>query len=217
LVFSLGGILVSVKIGGGADLHNLDAFLIFWVIITTNIILSRYKLEINKVENKMKFYYGLLFLIFIIPIMITMQNDVVWKLQESDTQLNDIKGIQEIMNHVSGRSGSKPVLYITERHLIPFGYIKNVDLEVEYEKVFLMEMVMSNNQSYLGEFHQKLENHEFSAIITDSLSPVIKDQNSPFWVENNLWVDKVIYPILNNYMLINTFQNNTINLLIPKD
>jgi hypothetical protein len=217
LVFSLGGILVSVKIGGGADLHNLDAFLIFWVIITTNIILSRYKLEINKVENKMKFNYGLLFLIFIIPIMITMQNDVVWKLQESDTQLNDIKGIQEIMNHVSGRSGSKPVLYITERHLIPFGYIKNVDLEVEYEKVFLMEMVMSNNQSYLGEFHQKLENHEFSAIITDSLSPVIKDQNSPFWVENNLWVDKVIYPILNNYMLINTFQNNTINLLIPKD
>lgn len=216
-VFGLGGVIVSVKIGGGGDLHNLDAFLVFWVIITTSIILSRYELENKTNSHNIKFNYGEILLIVIIPIMIAMQNDVVWEFQKSDAQINDIGGIQEIMGYVGGRPESKPVLFITERHLIPFGYIKNVDLEIDYEKVFLMEMVMSNNQPYLEEFHRKLDNHEFSAIITDSLSPVIKDQNSPFWVENNLWVDKVIYPIINNYMLINTFQNNTINLLIPKD
>ncbi|MRS05455.1 hypothetical protein EG832_19910, partial [bacterium] len=41
-VFAVGGIIVSVKIGGGGDLHNLDAFLVFYVLITTFLIFNLY-------------------------------------------------------------------------------------------------------------------------------------------------------------------------------
>ena len=37
-VFMLGGILVSIKIGGGGDLHNMDAFLMFFLLISLEIL-----------------------------------------------------------------------------------------------------------------------------------------------------------------------------------
>ena len=32
LIFFAGGIVVSVKIGGGSNLHNMDAFLVFLLV-----------------------------------------------------------------------------------------------------------------------------------------------------------------------------------------
>lgn len=42
LAFLGGGILVSLKIGGGGDLHNLDAFLVFWALIAGEAITGAY-------------------------------------------------------------------------------------------------------------------------------------------------------------------------------
>ncbi len=217
LVFGLGGVVVSVKVGGGADLHNLDAFLVFWVIITTKIILSRDEKEISNLSYKPTFNFGLLFITILVPILFSLQSQLIWKFAKPKSQNEDIKAIQEIVDLINKRTSSEPILFITERHLITFDEIQNVKFEPGYEKVFLMEMVMSNNQPYLENFHKKLNNHEFSAIVTDSISPVMKDLNSPFWVENNLWIDEVIYPIIDNYQLIDTFQDGTINLLIPNN
>jgi hypothetical protein len=80
-----------------------------------------------------------------------------------------------------------------------------------------MEMVMSNNQGYLEEFHRKLSQHEFSAIVMDSLATITQTEKDSFWVENNLWVDKVVYPILDHYEPVLSFENKTINLMIPRD
>ena len=41
-IFALGGIIVSVKIGGGGDLHNLDAYLVFFALISSYLIFNRY-------------------------------------------------------------------------------------------------------------------------------------------------------------------------------
>lgn len=217
LVFGFGGIIVSVKVGGGADLHNLDAFLVFWVIITTHIILSKDEKEFSNLSYKPTINFGLLFITILVPIMFSLQSQFIFKFAKPDSQNEDIKAIQEIVDLINKRGSSESILFITERHLITFDEIQNVKFEPDYEKVFLMEMVMSNNQLYLDDFHKKLINHEFSAIITDSISPLMKDSISPFWVENNLWVDEVIYPIIDNYQLIDTFQDGTINLLIPND
>ncbi len=212
--FGLGGVVVSVKIGGGGDLHNLDAFLVFWVLITSMIVIDRYALEVDQPSGQSTLNYGLLLLTVAVPVILAFQKNTTWTFQDVTSQKNDVAHIQQALDLITENPGD--VLFITERQLLTFGDIQGVDLIPDYEKVFLMEMVMSNNHPYLENFHQKLENHEYSAIILDSISTETQDVKDSFWVENNLWVDKVVYPILDAYEPVYTFQNNNINLLIPR-
>jgi len=213
-VFGLGGVIVSVKIGGGGDLHNLDAFLVFWVVITSMILFNRYMFDDDQPSGQSKLYYGLLSLVVAVPVILAFQKNTTWTFQDVIAQKNDVTHLQQALDLIPEQPGD--VLFITERQLLTFGDIQGVGVVPDYEKVFLMEMVMSNNTPYLDEFHQKLTNHEFSAIILDSISTITQDEKDSFWVENNLWVDKVVYPILDAYEPVYSFQNNNINLLIPR-
>lgn len=213
-VFGLGGVIVSVKIGGGGDLHNLDAFLVFWVLITTFIVMNRYVFENDPQSDHHPLNYGLLSLVVVVPVILAFQKNTTWTFQDVRAQKTDVTHIQQALDLITEKPGD--VLFITERQLLTFSDIQGVDLIADYEKVFLMEMVMSNNTPYLDDFHRKLTNHEFSAIILDSISTKTQDVKDSFWVENNLWVDKVVYPILDAYEPVYSFQNNNINLLIPR-
>ncbi len=46
-VFFVGGILVSIKVGGGSDLHNLDAFFILFVVCFLSIAFDWFVAEIQ--------------------------------------------------------------------------------------------------------------------------------------------------------------------------
>lgn len=213
-VFGLGGVIVSVKIGGGGDLHNLDAFLVFWVLITVSIILNRFEFDDDQQPGQNTLNFGLLFLVVVVPVILAFQKNTTWTFQDVTAQRSDVTHIQTALDLVKELPGE--VLFITERQLLTFGDLQGVELVPDYEKVFLMEMVMSNNQPYLEDFHQKLANHEFSAIILDSIATETQDVNDSFWVENNLWVDKVVYPVLEAYEVIYSYQNRTINIMVPK-
>ena len=214
-VFGLGGIIVSVKIGGGGDLHNLDAFLVFWIIITSFIFLNRYHYEEKTSLDQFSLNYGLLSIAILVPILLVFQSNPSWKLRDLEKQRQDVVQIQKALDIINEQEGE--ILFISERQLLSFGDVQNVALVHDYEKVFLMEMVMSNNQGYLDEFHRKLAEHEFSAIVMDSLSTKTQTEKDSFWVENNLWVDKVVFPILEYYVPVLSFQNKTINILIPRN
>ena len=59
------------------------------------------------------------------------------------------------------------VLFINQRHLLTYDYIQGVPLVPEDELVFLMEMAMSNNSSYLDAFHLDLSNQRFAMIVSE--------------------------------------------------
>jgi hypothetical protein len=214
-VFGLGGVIVSVKIGGGGDLHNLDAFLVFWVLITTFIVMNCYVFEDEQDPGQNGLNYGLLFVAIIVPVILTFQKNATWTFQDVNAQKNDVSHLQQALDLIKENSGD--VLFITERQLLTFGDIRGVDLVTDYEKVFLMEMVMSNNIPYLDDFHQKLASHEYSAIIFDSLTSFNLTKNDVFWVENNLWVDKVVLPILEFYEPVYSFSFNSMHLLVSRN
>lgn len=215
ILFGLGGIVVSVKIGGGGDLHNLDAFLVFWVVIAMFIILNRFRFETDIQQNPPPLNFGFVLFAVIVPIALVFQQKANWNFRNVNLQYNDVFQLQQAMDIIDEYPGD--VLFISERQLLTFRIIQNVKLIPDYEKVFLMEMVMSNNQPYLEEFHRKLANHEFSAIVSDSVSTKTQDIKDSFWIENNLWVDKVVYPLLDYYEPVYSLQENTIVLLIPRD
>jgi len=214
-IFALGGIIVSVKIGGGGDLHNLDAYLVFFALISTYLVFNRYTPQSDQTENNIKIPFLLLIPVLFVPLYFTFQNGVSWNIKDTQTAKSNVLFLQKGLN-VLKKELPGPVLFISERQLLTFGDIQGIGLVPDHEKVFLMEMVMANNEPYLDNFHKQLEREVYSAIIIDSLSEIVQDPEDSFWVENNLWVDKIILPLLQNYEPVYSFQDQNVNVLIPR-
>lgn len=213
-VFLAGGLVVSVKIGGGGDLHNLDGFLVFWALIVGGILAMSSRLPDPEVkaDEKQAWRFWLAVAV-IVPVFFAFMRSGTWSFsaaQSQGTDLNDIKAAVTVLEEKGG-----DVLFISERQLLTFG---ELDLPVvpEYEKVFLMEMAMGNNQPYLDAFRQKLEDHAFTAIISDPLSTNIQGSNRGFADENNAWVEQVVLPMLAQYEGVLSWRNGEINLLVPQ-
>jgi len=213
-VFFAGGLVVSVKIGGGGDLHNLDGFLVFWALIVGGILAMSPSMPKSKgkVAESLSWRFWLAMAV-IIPAFFAFMRSGTWSFsaaQSQGSELNDLKSALAVVEEKGG-----DVLFISERQLLTFG---ELDLAVvpEYEKVFLMEMAMGNNQDYLDGFRQKLADHAFVAIISDPLSTNIQGSNRGFADENNAWVEQVVLPMLTEYEGVLSWRSGEINLLVPQ-
>ena len=213
-VFFAGGLVVSVKIGGGGDLHNLDGFLVFWALIVGGILAMSPRLPKPKekfTENQAWRFW--LAMAVIIPAFFAFMRSGTWSFgasQSQGTELSDLKSAIAVLQENGG-----DVLFISERQLLTFGELE-LAVVPEYEKVFLMEMAMGNNQDYLNLFRQKLEDHAFVAVISDPLSTNIQGSNRGFADENNAWVEQVVLPMLAEYEGVLSWRNGEINLLVPQ-
>jgi hypothetical protein len=215
-VFAMGGIIVSVKIGGGGDLHNLDAFLVFCALMTTFFNFNLYASQAGPAKQGFQIPFIFIIPILLVPLYFTIQYGGSWIKKEVQPQKDEVQLIQNAMDTLSNELPG-PVLFVSERQLLTFNDIEGIELIPEYEKVFLMEMVMANNKPYLDHFHEQLKQEVFSAIIFDSLSQIYQDQEDTFWVENNLWVDKVVIPIMTYYEPVYSLQDGNVNVLIPRE
>jgi hypothetical protein len=213
-VFFAGGLVVSVKIGGGGDLHNLDGFLVFWALIVGSILAMSPNLPKSKgkvVESHAWRFW--LAVAVIIPAFFAFMRSGSWTFnaaKSQGTEINDLKSAIAVLDENGGH-----VLFISERQLLTFGELE-LAVVPEYEKVFLMEMAMGNNQDYLTLFRQKLADHAFVAIISDPLSTNIQGSNRGFADENNAWVEQVVLPMLAEYEGVLSWRNGEINLLVPQ-
>lgn len=189
IVFFLGGLLVSVKIGGGADLHNMDAFAVFLVIIPL--------LFFSKTTNNLElsgFSWGMLVWALITPLIFTLPNMV--ELPVFHTNYNQ-DGVKVIKTLAEQKAEDGEILFINERHLVTFGMI-DIPIVGDYEAVTLMEMVMSSNSSYMERFNRDIESQRFAGIVSAKLNTTLKTEGM-FFEENNLWNSLVSAKILCYY------------------
>jgi hypothetical protein len=108
------------------------------------------------------------------------------------------------------------ILFIDQRQLLTFEYIRNVPFVPEYEKKLLMNEALSSDQSYFQGFYDDLAAHRFSLIISEPLRSPIKDSSYEFGEENNAWVTWVSIPVLCYYEPLETLKEVKVQLLIPK-
>jgi hypothetical protein len=226
LAFLAGGIVVSVKIGGGGDLHNLDAFIFLWLVIAGYILAGKLVLdseserilpeEVSSQERltTLKIHPFWIAIAVILPVFFAFMRAGTWQFKADQSQKDDLKAIKMALNADALKEG--PILFITERQLLTFSEIEDIEVIHDYEKVFLMEMAMGNNEHYLQGFYEKLEKQAFAAIVTDPISTALQDRSRPFNEENNAWVRKVVIPMLEHYQLEQAFRSDAINLLLPK-
>ena len=215
-VFLAGGIVVSVKIGGGSNLHNLDAYLALLAVAGAAVGLGRFRSD-DQEEIKIFHINPLLIgLILLVPAWVAILEGTPAEPLPSRTEQQ--QGLAQIQQWVeTTREKGQEVLFINQRQLLTFGSVPRVELVPDYEKVFLMEMVMGNNRSYLDAFYLKLKTHEFGLIVTEPLYLNYQDHTFAFSEENNVWMERVVKPVMDDYTPVLTLTDLGIQLSVPKE
>jgi len=207
----LGGLIVSTKIGGGADIHNMDAFMILLAIIACCFFANRVALE-NTANVWGNIPVWVILLAVFTPVTFSLQNVQPRFSYDHAQAQKDLITLQTVIKKTQNQNGE--ILFISERQLIMFHMIGNIKLTPEYEIVTLMEMAMSGNQAYLDRFHKDLARHRFALIITNT-QRVVKKANEPFAEENNAWIDSISRPLLCYYQRSLTLESSNTLILVP--
>jgi hypothetical protein len=210
-VLFVGGIIVSVKIGGGSNLHNLDAYLTLLLVIGSAIFFKRFQPDQTDqvAENHQtdraaptglvgRFSENILIAgALIIPIYFILITG--GQLPKHDYQA--AQSALQTINHATQAAASQggEVLFISQRQLLTFNYVQNVHLVPEDELVFLMEMAMSGNAAYLDAFHMDISRQRFAMIVSEPLVIQWQGKSHGFGEENDAWVKQVSEPVLCYY------------------
>jgi hypothetical protein len=212
-VLFIGGLVVSVKIGGGSNLHNLDAYLVLLLLIAVYLYYDRFATEEMDISSVVSYSWIRTLALLTIPIFFTLRGGSPLRLpSREDTRT----ALRQLYSTVSQAARDGEVLFISERQLLLFEDDFDMNLVPSYEKVFFMEMVMSQNQSYLDQFYEDIQSQRFEAIVADPVFIVYKERHRSWAEENNVWVQFVSEPLLCYYQPHLTLDGMSVQVLYPR-
>ena len=214
VVLFIGGLLVSLKIGGGADLHNMDAYFIILLIIFMYLVFSKYATEDGAPARPVQIHWLVVVAVIIMPVWSHIRSDIGFGTYDTQRTQSVLASLQAQVDQVNAQGGE--VLFITQRQLISMGMLHGVTLIPEYEREDLMEMAMADNAEYLGKFRSDIESQRFALIVVDPLRFFKMTSRRSFAEENNAWVTKVAKFILCNYQEAAIFPADDIALYVPQ-
>jgi hypothetical protein len=212
-VLVAGGIVVSVKIGGGSNLHNIDAFLVLLWVTGSYIAFDRLPRDeaLHGVPRHPSAV--LLSLSIIVPVAMTITQGITLQSHDPARASAALEKLNRSVSQVTSDGGE--VLLISERHLVTFNYLDAGPVVHEYEKVFLMEMAMAGSIAYFDDFYADLHDRRFELIITDPLWPHYQGRAHSFGEENDAWVRWVVEPLLCMYEEWDAIPEIPLVLLVP--
>jgi len=213
-VLFAGGLLVSTKIGGGADIHNMDAYAVLLLVVFGYVFFGRHVLENGDRAGKQKWNWSILALLVFVPAWFALGGSAgFWQYDPLKSQAT-IGALQQEVDEVNAQGGQ--ILFITQRHLISMHMLMNVKLVPEYEREELMEMAMAQNEVYLQAFRADVEKHRFAAIVVDPLRFNLVGEQDSMGAENNAWARFVAKRILCNYRQAAIFPDDHVAIYTPQ-
>jgi hypothetical protein len=220
-VFFVGSTVVSLRAGGGYDLHNYDTYLLLLFISGCFFGMdSLYLDNVSQLEKPLLTKNGILSSLLIIPTLMAFPKTGLRVTQVHPQSEQPIQEIREVLQNNAGSDTNHPILFIDQRQLLVFHIVEDDNIYVPYEKIELMEMAMANNLDYRSQFVSDVENHKFSLIVSEILGNWPKqfppDLFERDWYENNVWVNFVSIPVLDNYKPIYTNTEIGLAIYAPK-
>ncbi len=215
-VFFIGSTIVSLRAGGGSDLHNYDTFLLLLFVVGCFLGMEAVAVEAPVVKPPQPQFHRVyvLLALAVIPIFMlcwNLPNRVVYSMSA------DQAGIQRVSVFLQAADRSHgPILNITNRQLEVYKMIPDQDMFVPYNQIELMEMAMANNKPYLNRFFDDLQSHRFSFIITNPLVENRQGINHAYGYENDVWAGYIVYPILKFYQPVLTDEASGLVIYAPK-
>lgn len=208
------GLVVSIKIGGGGDLHNLDMFIVS-IIIASAIAweCGGYKFFSNPGSFPVIIKI-LLILVLFIPAFSPWVDAKPLELPPDERTLWTMELLRSETSRVLGEG--KDILFMDQRQLLTFRNLGDIPLIPEYEKKLVMDRAMSSNSEYFETFYKDLDNHRFGLIITDPQRIRFSEDDEQWGVENDVWVNWVTKPLLCHYEPAYTIKATRVWLMIPR-
>lgn len=217
LLLFVGGLVVSVKIGGGNNIHNFDAFLVHLMVVGSYYVFDRFAKDGQESSAASMISWAWMSVILSIPILFAIgQGDPPQKRNRQTAEAGLLR-LQQIVDQAGEEDGE--VLFIDHRHLIAFGLLEDVAMVPEYDKVLLMEMAMSGNSAYLQRFGADLEAARYHTVVANSLNTAYKDREEAFAEEDNAWTRQVTTRLVQHYEKAETIDIGSSRLVIlePKE
>lgn len=237
LAFFVVGLIISVKIGGGGDLHNMDMFIIGLLFVGAIAWHNGgHEWILQRVPSPAWVRLVLILLAaipahqavhFLKPDQVA-EEDMTWVMTLADIppqgpfpellpyEQDAAKALDDIRRAIDEAGPNGDILFIDQRQLLTFGYITGVALVPEYDKKVLINEAMSGSEAYFSAFYRDLASKRFSLIITNPLHERIQTEADNFGEENNAWVEWVSTPVLCFYEPVDTLRKVKIQLLVPK-
>lgn len=209
VVLFIGGAIVSTKIGGGGDLHNMDAYLVMLSVLVTAFWANQVKPESEAKPMWGQVSWGIVAAVLLIPLGFAIRHIGFLPSFNEKVAETDIQKLQEAL-----QSGSE-ILFITERQMLTFNIIEGVTLVPEYEQSELMEMAMSRNRAYLEQYYADLQDRRFALIVAED-QKFTTQKTGAFVEENVAWVRYAGAPLLCNYKPILTLTSNNLQVYEPR-
>jgi hypothetical protein len=211
LILLMGGLVVSSKIGGGGDLHNMDAYLVLLGLTGIYFMCRRVAQEPEAEGEFAAAPWSTLALVFLVPVAFSLLRVGSPFAYDRAAAAADLYLVRQ---GVQSYNKAGPVLFMYERQLLTFGMIPGVPLVPDYEVVSLMEMAISGNEPYLMQFYHDLANHRFAAIVAHPQNLGV--ETGDFIEESDVWNRLVAQPLLCQYKPAVTFPYSHVQLLVPR-
>jgi hypothetical protein len=208
--------VISTKIGGGGDLHNLDMYLVTLMIVA---VLGFMEVSRN-IDGKPlpAWAVGLVVLLILLPVypytpLNPSANGHVEYANAATTQ----HVLSRVRKEVEAAAQTGEVLFMDQRQLVTFGYMPAIPFVPEYEKKYMMDQAMAGNATYFKHYYQDLAGKRFTLIVTEVLRSKLKsDMGGPFSEENDAFVTWVSNPTLCFYKPLYTSKETGVMLLVPR-
>jgi hypothetical protein len=126
------------------------------------------------------------------------------------------EAMSAVKNKVKEYSSQGEILFIDHRQLLTFNLVESVPLVNDYEKKYLMDQAMAENEDYFYTFYEDIYNHRFVLIVNEPANLVSRGSEYSFGEENDAYVKWVTAPLLCAYEPLYTSQATALELLIPR-
>lgn len=209
------GLVISAKIGGGGDLHNMDMYIItLLVTVLLGMTMATRDRVIPAWVLGLAFYLAYMMVYPFTPF--NPGSTYSPRLDRAnENQVNE--ALSNVQKRVKSSAQKGEVLFMDNRQLLTFGFVEGIPFVPEYEKKYMMDQAMGANAEYFQPYYDDLANKRFVLIVTEPLRTTLKEEmGGAFSEENDAWVTWVSNPTLCFYRPIYESKKVNIQLLVPK-
>ncbi|MCW5877452.1 MAG: hypothetical protein KIS80_01120 [Anaerolineales bacterium] len=214
------GLIASAKIGGGADLHNMDMFLVGLVLLAALAWEGGLAGRLEPLLGRPPALRWLLAAMVFLPALLPLTSGKPLELPEAErTQFV----LERIQDQVACARQHGDVLLMDQRQLLTFGQLGDLPLIVDYEKKFVMDKALEGDGAYFEAFERDLASGRFALIVSERQAILYKEGEMEDTLgdgmaeENNAWVKWVTVPLLQHYQSISDYRDLGVEIFLPKD
>jgi len=193
--FLAAGIVVSAKIGGGSNLHNLDMFLITLTFAAAAAFQT--PAGTARIQALLEHATGrnLIALAAALPAALTISTGGPLDLPDRPVIAESLAAIR---SEVAAAVPHGEVLFYDQRQLLTFGFVEHVPLVPDYEKKYMVDQALSGEPGFFEPFYNDLARHRFALIVSPPLETTWQEDH-PFSEEDEAQVRFLYLPMAEYY------------------